>query len=385
MKLKTWVPVFKTGEWTAKNGSSFKADESVIDKILESTKEFSTPHIPFTELHPVNNLPIWGYFEKSDIRKTQIGNDFMIEVKPKEFAKGFEDEMKSKSRKEVSIRIMPDMSIGHVGFVPKGAVKGMPAPFAEFAEFSAEVKDEGIDLTFQTKDFEDTNWKFQILGRILGKLRDKMVEKDGAEAVDEIMSQSDLTYLTDPDDELRDVKSKVIYNNPIKQFEEVEMTPEQEKKLKDFEALQAKILEFEQSTQAKDAELAKALADLKAFKDGRLTASCLEFEAKVEKKFEPKYKGLMSAVMKALKSQESTVFEFSESDEKKPLPDVFAEFIESLEDILPDGQRVIAGQPAIKGKIAAQDAAIKEFQDANDCDYGTALKAVSKQKPELFQ
>lgn len=383
MKLKTWIPVFKTGEWTAKNGTAFKADESMIDKIIEGTKEFSTPHIPFTELHPENNLPIWGYFEKSDIRKTRIGNDFMIEVKPKEFAKGFEDEMKSKSRKEVSIRIMPNMSIGHVGFVPKGAVKGMPAPFAEFAEYSGEVTDEGLDLTFQTKDFEDTNWKFQIAANIMGKLRDFLIEKFGLDVVQNIMSQSDISYLADADDELRDVKSKVIYGNPIKQFEEVEMTPEQKK---EFEDLKAKVLEFEQSTQAKDAELAKAKADLKAFKDGQLAASCLEFEAKVEKKVAPKYKGLMASVMKALKSQETAVFEFSESDEKKPLPEVFAEFIESLEDILPDGQRVIAGQPiVIKGKAAAQDAAIKEFQEANDCSYGEALKAVAKTKPELFQ
>jgi hypothetical protein len=383
MKLKTWVPVFKTGEWTAKNGTAFKADESTIDKILESTKEFSTPHIPFTELHPENNLPIWGYFEKSDIRKTQIGNDFMIEVKPKEFAKGFEDEMTTKSRKEVSIRIMPNMSIGHVGFVPKGAVKGMPAPFAEFAEYGGEVTDEGLDLTFQTKDFEDTNWKFQILSRFLGKWRDKMIEKEGVESVDEMLSQSDISYLAESDDELRDMKSKVIYGNPIKQFEEVEMTPEQKK---EFEDSKAKVLEFEESMKTKDAELAKAKADLKAIKDGQLTASCLEFEAKVEKKFEPKYKGLMASVMKALKSQETAVFEFSESDEKKPLTDVFAEFIESLEDILPAGERVIAGQPiVIKGKAAAQDAAIKEFQEANECSYGEALKAVAKTKPELFQ
>src|SRR5574343_492982 len=134
-----WLTVFTEGTHNTKAAKkTYNAAD--IDAIVNNTKKLgSTAQIPFTAGHPVNNLPVFGYFRASDVRRGNFNGVAAVQVKPAEFAEGLIDEIANSKINKMSIRILNN-EIKHIGFVEKPAVKELP-PISDYT-FSA---DEGTD------------------------------------------------------------------------------------------------------------------------------------------------------------------------------------------------------------------------------------------------
>lgn len=392
MKIKSWIPIFKTGQWKDSQGRIEYWDESRIDEIIESTKKNGANLIPFTELHPKNDLPIWGWFSKDNIRKVKHGEDYIIEVQPTEFADGFIEQIKNNKREQVSVKIMPDMSIKHVGFVPRGAVKTLPAPF----EFRANIDEAAEKLVFvPTKEFEDTNYKLSILGDVFAKIRDWFINKYGVEEADKIVTHYEIQAMKSADERLeqldifQDNKLSIMYSGGNNMAETDKRVYEQ--RIAELETdkaiLSDKVREFEQTSAKANKRINELEREIAGLRLSIREGSCREFADGLEKnnKILPADKENIVKFMMAL---EDSAYEFEDNGEKKTrtLADDFREFIESLPARVPEGSIAVKAKANPNVTESREEALVREFMSKNPkATIKEAFVAVSKEHPELFK
>ena len=165
--------------------SKKKWDDSDLDTILTNTLVNSEEKIPFTAQtpqgkHPAKNLPVYGYADRSTIRKTKADGVSCLEIQPCEFADGLLEALKDEGLDKMSVRLDgADFSLEHICFVANPAVKNIPALSAY--DFSADDDThDWIDLSAGLDaDFADS--RMPMVGSKLRSLRDWFIGKFGLE------------------------------------------------------------------------------------------------------------------------------------------------------------------------------------------------------------
>lgn len=178
-----WIEIFKAGKWTDMSGIERNFTEADLDTIISKTQA-SNREAPLVLGHPKHNDPAYGWVEGLK----REGNKLLM--KCKQVAPAFAEWVKDGRYKKKSISLYPDMTLRHVGFLGamQPAVPGLAdACFAE-RENAGEV---------QTFEFGD-GWKLGLVGRLLQKFRDYMVEKEGLEKADTMLPQWELDALKEP-------------------------------------------------------------------------------------------------------------------------------------------------------------------------------------------
>jgi hypothetical protein len=129
--------------------------------------------------HPSDNAPAFGWI--AAIKRE--GNDLLVQYR--DVAAEFTDWARKKLFKKKSIAIYPDGSLRHVGYLGAmpPAIKGLPDfAFAE-GEFAC---------------YEFSDWRMSTIGRVVMRLRDYLVVKEGAEKADAIIGSWDVQDLLTP-------------------------------------------------------------------------------------------------------------------------------------------------------------------------------------------
>lgn len=166
-----WIEIFKGGNQTDSNGITHDGD-ALIDNAIK-TFDLSQHEPPLVAGHPKDNAPAYGWV--SELKKT--GSSLFAKFKDvvPEFAQAVKDGLFRKR----SASFYNDGRLRHVGFlgaVPP-AVKGL-----KDLVFSCEDP----SVTFE---FSDTNpWIWQTIADTFRRLREWIIEKEGKDAADTIIS-----------------------------------------------------------------------------------------------------------------------------------------------------------------------------------------------------
>ena len=214
----------------------------------------------------------------------------------------------------------------------------------------------------QAITYEFSDWRMTTLGRFVMRMRDYLIEKEGVEKADGIISSWDVQELLIPPPESEDIKSS-CYNDPT---EEESMKPEEVSKLvgesvseamKQFSETMGKTIKGMSDTIAdlkKSLDSANESGQRREFKEFLMTP---EMQQRVnEGSREATINHMMSLV-----NAEPVMFE--EAGERKTIPAVedYKKQLRSLPEV------VRFGEFATKDKAGKQDTG-----KANSADYGEA-------------
>lgn len=202
-----WDKVFTTGWHTDSSGNKRLWTKADLDRIVSTFKPtFHEP--PIVIGHPSDNAPAFGWV--AGIKRE--GEDLYL--KYRDVATEFKEWVAKKLFKKKSIAVYPDGSLRHIGYLGAmpPAIKGLP-------DFAFNDGDRGTAITYEYSD-----WRMSTLGQIIMRLRDYLVEKEGAEKADNIIKGWEVQdLLTPPPPE----PEQSLYNEP----EEEGMKPEEVQKL----------------------------------------------------------------------------------------------------------------------------------------------------------
>lgn len=142
--MKDWIEIFKTGEHTDSKGRKRTWTTADLDKMV-SMYNPADHEAPAVIGHPKDNHPAYGW--ASELKR--VGEKLM--AKFKQVVPEFASMVESGMFKKRSIRVLPDGSLGHVGFLGavSPAVKGLKD--IEFAQ-----DDKSFDYDYSE---EETNMK----------------------------------------------------------------------------------------------------------------------------------------------------------------------------------------------------------------------------------
>jgi hypothetical protein len=239
------IEIFKPGSFTAMNGQTYKFTSDQVRELAETyNPEFADA--PFVVGHPKLTSPRFGHAAKLFVNDAGVLCAEGADVVPE-----FAEAVNAKHYPKVSASIyLPDAPgnptpgkhyLRHIGFLggTAPAVKGLKS--VEFAG-----TEEGI---------ADFAYEDRIVVRILRRLRDWLVTKEGAETAQEVISDYDLDYLAESAvrEEIKDEQAHPGFSSPNPPQEEELNIAEQQKALASREA----------ALNARAAELAAREAALK--------------------------------------------------------------------------------------------------------------------------
>lgn len=175
-----WIPVFQGGSQTDSAGRVH--DGTALIERAVSTFNAARHEPPVVIGHPKENAPAFGWVE--GLKKQ--GDTLLAKFKQVEPA--FADMVKRGSFKKRSAAFYPDGSLRHIGFLGAmpPAVKGLPD--VAFAEADA--------MTFEFADYQ-TVWAWESIARLFGKVRDYLIEKEGMDKADQVISAYQIQEITD--------------------------------------------------------------------------------------------------------------------------------------------------------------------------------------------
>lgn len=304
-----YVEIFRGGTQVDSSGKRHDGD-AMIDRAMASFRA-DDHQPPLVVGHPRDNEPAFGWVR--ELKTATTNGVKTLLAKFEDVVPEFEELVASGRYKKRSASFYPDGRLRHVGFlgaVPP-AVKGL-----------ADLKfDDGGDelLTF---DFED--YKAGIIARIMTRLREFLIEKEGVDTADRVVEPWELDELK-RSDELTTEEVPVLYAENNQQMEE-QMTDENRnfteadieaaKKTARDEAKAEAAAEF--AEQEQDRKKSEELAEIKAFcdkgvKDGKILPAWID--------------GGLAMFMESLVGND--VVSFSEGKESTPLT-WFMDFMDKL-------------------------------------------------------
>jgi hypothetical protein len=194
MPIKTmpetkWFPIFKAGTHKSAEGITKTYTEQDIDAIV-AVNSARMAEVPAVKGHPDLDAPAYGW--GSGIRKVINDGVAYAYAKLKDVVEPFAEQVQAGQFKNVSIKILPDRTLQHIGFlgaVPP-AVTGMPA-----VSFAAAPGD-AIDLTFSSEEM--VYMEKSILRRMagfFGRIRDYIIQQSDVKAADEIISSNEIQWI----------------------------------------------------------------------------------------------------------------------------------------------------------------------------------------------
>lgn len=175
-----WVPIFKGGKQIDSMGREHDGD-ALIDKAV--AKFNASVHEPPACIgHPADNAPAFGWVEGL---KKQGG---LLLAKFKQVEPAFAGMVQQGLFKKRSSAFYPDGTLRHVAFLGAAppAVKGLPD-----MTFSDEA-----GAVFEFADYQ-TVWAWESIARLFGKVRDYLIEKEGMDKADQVISAYQIQEITD--------------------------------------------------------------------------------------------------------------------------------------------------------------------------------------------
>lgn len=345
MEKYNWMAILKTGKWIDKHGRAIEFSEKDLDGIAERYNTRTERDKPIQINHPDHPL---GFGVVNKLKR--VGN-YLLGLPAKVDTK-FKSLVNSGEFPSRSVTLNPaTLDFEGVSFLSKGikpAVTGLPAyEFSEnenknvefFFEFSENEKTMcSENLEFAKMEVSDRQSK--IMSRIFRGLRELIIEKFGADKADKVISEFDVTAVSEAPDifELAEQTTNKIEYSQKNKSEEI-MTPEEIAALK-AKADKADALETENEKLKKNFEFSSTEND--KLKNQQIKQKFLEFCAgdEVKDRLSPAEKNkaveVLTAVQKSFtKDDKVQPLEFS-TDEGKTKEHVNpVEFIQELIKKLP--------------------------------------------------
>jgi len=268
--------IFRSGVHTKAAGETVWPPDRVRG-VLDVTRRLSPAQIPYTLLHPTDNLPIFGYADRDSLQLHEIADGTVtLSIMPSSFANQAIPALKAGGLDKVSIGLGENDEVVHIGIVPKPAVDGLGNIFSssdQATASSAEVVFSSADLdnpvrsAFSSLMRMRIGWIFQDLAQWMQGLRDRTIEAKGVDAADKEVP----TYLIDslkttlPDD---DPNSGDLANGFSTTSTKDDMG--KDKEIADLKAA-AEVLKSQRDTalgRASELETAEKSREIKVFLDG---------------------------------------------------------------------------------------------------------------------
>ena len=306
------IEIFRTGSHTDVHGKKVTVTKTDLENIAQNYDP-SFNEAPLVIGHPKKDDKAMGWVEKLSVSDKGI-----LLAHPVQLNSDFKEEVNQGGFKKVSASFYPpnstynetsDFALRHVGFfgATMVAVKGLKA--VSFSE----------DEEYVTFDFSAPSWSFDIIARLLSKIRDYMIDKHGTEEADQILSSWDIENLKDHS---HDLKIQEANDNTSSDYSEPSQPKSQPSKQEADMPDKDKAAEFAEESAKLKAERKKfdkekadfaeqqatqCKAENAAFLDEQITAGKIAAGAKDE----------MLAFMENLDDNETV--SFSEKTSKTPL------------------------------------------------------------------
>ncbi|MCE8004230.1 hypothetical protein [Billgrantia ethanolica] len=364
------IEIFKPGRHTAMSGETFGFSEQQLRDSAEAYDP-ALHEAPIVVGHPSHDHPAYGWVKSLEYGET-------LEAIPDQVEPQFAELVEAGRFKKVSASFYrPDSPsnpkpgvyyLRHVGFLgaQPPAIKGLKQ--IEFADGDSDV----IELEFGEV-------RGGVVKRLFRALREHLIGKEGREAADEVLPDWAIENLEDDSSSFSEPGAKAAQPHPKPTPEVTDVDKQElERREKEAEAREARIAqqeaEFAEREQKHRAEASAALVD-DLVKQGRVL---------------PKHRDGLVAFM--ANQEAEGALEFGEGSDKvkttgrdflegflKELPVAvdYAERGAADEDAdgqayaTPEGYHVDPDKARVHGQALA-------YQEKNNCDYVTAVRAVQR-------
>ena len=348
-----WIEIFAAGTWTDSQG---RTDEWTVADLEEMVSSYDLANpAPIVIGHPETDSPAYGWIES-----LKIEGDKLL-AKPMQLVEEFVDWVKRGLYKKISVRINPDLTLEHVGFLggTAPAVKGLkPVQFKNKKTGWVFERDASLRLGDSTLlDQEGVNHN----------------PKKGGIKMDLRKFFSDLSAL------IHGAEKELVPDDPSRKFTEGD--------------IQAKVKEAEEKTFAEaqkkiDAEKKEKEEAQKKLKDIETTArkeSIASFNEALCKdgKLTPALRKIIEPVMIAV-SEIPEPIEFSEGVKKSRL-DGIKDFLTELPKVVTFSKVIPKEGPGSGGSAGEKLSALTKtkMEAKKDLSFSMAFSEVQKENPEL--
>lgn len=395
MKDQVTIQIFATGKQTDAAGNTKTWTEADLDKIIAATKKVKEA-VPVTVGHPVDNAPAFAWVEPKEIfRKGK-----KLFAKMGNITKEFGEALERKNFKNRSIALRNDFSMRHLAFLGgvMAAVKGMDSfAFKEGEELQI------FEEKFDGSEFADHDvlFGFKTIARVLQRMRDRFIEKDGVEKADDVIHQFEI-------DTLNRMKENTGHENEL--FSEKDLNPGDDPDNNEdtnmdfkeqFEAEQKKAekltADLEAANKEKDTFSETATTEKKRADDLQTEKDTLAKDTKAkafneyaeklveDKKILPAEKASVIAMLNTVDGQEAIDFAEGDKTVKKTPLDIYKKQLDnkSVGGLFGESFADKATPAQSRNKELAEK--ITEIEKAEKCTYGEASKILRERDPGIFE
>lgn len=175
--------------------------------VLDATRRLSPEFIPYTLLHPKDNLPIFGFARRDSIELRDDGGSAVLSAVPERFARESIPALVRGGLDKVSVGLGKNDEIVHLGLVPDPAVDGLGTVFSAApvkTAYTCEVEFDAAALGNPVETAFGVSWKWRLqywmddVARAFGKLRDREIERSGVEEADKFLPSHLIESLKEP-------------------------------------------------------------------------------------------------------------------------------------------------------------------------------------------
>lgn len=363
-----WIEVFKGGRQTDSAGNTREWTDADLDTIVSAYNGQADHQAPIVVGHPEHDSPAFGWVEALK----REGKLLMARLKsvPDEFA----ELVKKGTYKKRSIALYPDLTLRHIGFLG-----GMPPAVKGLADIA--FRDKGEAITFEFSD-----WRMSTVGRIVMKLRDYLVEKEGADKADNIIGSWEVQDLLTPPPEIEETALGPHY-------QEEDMKPEEVQALID-KALEGQTTKFNEQL----AGIADGIRKITETVTGVQTRFAETEDANARREFTAFCEGLATRVLPAeiptlvdqmMNLRKAPAVEFGEGDGKgsRSAVDDFKARLSARAETIRFGEfagKERAGQRATGTAGDRLTAITRDKMEKNrDLTYAAAFNEAQSENPDL--
>lgn len=391
-----WIEIFKGGKQIDSTGKEHDGDQ-LIDSAVKTFDE-ETHRPPLVLGHPRDDSPAYGWVHAVKSERVDGVKRLFADIDPVDALK---DWVNAKLYQHRSAAFYGNGRLRHVGFLggTPPAVKGL-SPLPAFADDSAVI------------EFSDA-FQMGLIARVLRRLREYFIEKDGADAADRIVGDWEIEDIgrqpdipepaetrlyTEPSTKGDTMKFSQFLDaiNLFKKFggkdEDIDMIappavdgPPSGGTFTEADIEAAKKEGADQARQEEAAKFAEAEAERKKTQRGEQVKKFCEDGVKGGK-LAPAWIDMgLAQFMERIAEGNADAVAFSEGGEEKTPDAWFREFLEALPKLV-DFSEVATRDKDTGGKEPGDqlEALVKKKMEANpDLNYGAAFSEVQSENPEL--
>lgn len=265
--------IFRSGSHTTAKGQALTFAETDLADIVAGYDP-ALHEAPIVVGHPKQNGPAFGWVKSLTVR------DGTLYADAKQVDVNFSEMVKAGHFKKVSAALYSPTQAGnptpgkyhlrHVGFLgaEPPAIKGLPP-----IEFSGEDADTIVEIEFSEWR---SAWAFETIARVFRSLRDRLIESDGLETAEKVISDFELEQLTQTAAELRtEGRAEVAAPQPLfsETTEDQNMTTADQQRQAALDAREAALAAREQEVANRDATFSERERAARADEDKTFVGS----------------------------------------------------------------------------------------------------------------